>query len=88
MPARYDAGVSSRDTRRDARRVHIAALRRLGAAARVELALRMSSEARRISVEGIRSRDPGVSEPEARLRMLRRVLGEELHAAAYGRTRE
>lgn len=63
------------------------ALRRVGPVARVELAFEMSDQARRISVEAMRSRDPQLSEAEARLRLLRRLLGEELAAAAYGHPR-
>jgi hypothetical protein len=45
----------------------------------------MTEEARRTSIAGLRSRDPGLSEAEARARMLRRILGPALYAAAYER---
>jgi hypothetical protein len=63
------------------------ALRRLGAPARVELAFELSEQARRISLEAMRSRDPRLSETEAWIRLMRRLLGDELAAAAYGSQR-
>jgi hypothetical protein len=77
--------VAARDTSRGAREVQREAQRRLGGAARVELAFEMSAEARRISIAGMQSRDPGLSEVAARARLLRRLLGAELYAAAYAR---
>lgn len=59
----------------------------MGPAARVELAFEMSREARSISIAGMRSRSPGLSEAEVRLQLLRRLLGDELWAAAYGQSR-
>ena len=77
--------VTGRDTSREAREAQREAQRRIGAAARVGLAFEMSAEARRISIAGMRSRDPALSEAEARARLLRRLLGAELYAAAYAR---
>jgi hypothetical protein len=79
--------MASLDTRPEARDAQLAALERLGPAARVELAFEMSAAARRIAIEAIRSRDPTVSPLEARFRLLRRLLGEKLFSAAYGQTR-
>ena len=62
------------------------AQRRLGPAGRVELAFEMSVEARRISIAGMRDRDPALSEAEARSRLLRRLLGDSLYEAAYDRS--
>jgi hypothetical protein len=45
----------------------------------------MSEEARRISIAGLLSRHPGLSGAEARARVLRRILGPALYAAAYER---
>ena len=78
--------MAARDTSREAREAQCEAQRRLGAAGRVELAFEMSAEARRISIAGMRRRDPGLSEAAARSRLLRRLLGDRLFAAAYGRT--
>jgi len=43
----------------------------------------MSEEARRVSVAGLRARDPSLSAEEARARVLRQILGDALYAAAY-----
>jgi len=77
--------VATGDTSREAREVQLQAQRRLGAGARLELAFEMCAEARRISIAGMRRRDPALSEAEARSRLLRRLLGEELYEAAYAR---
>jgi len=45
----------------------------------------MSEQARRISIAGILSRNPRMPAEEARSRVLRRLLGADLHEAAYGR---
>jgi hypothetical protein len=78
--------VTARDTSREAREAQLEALRRLGAVGRLGLAFEMCAEARRISIAGMQSRDPGLSEAEARARLARRLLGEELYEAAYQRT--
>jgi hypothetical protein len=77
--------VVARDTSSEARVVQREAQRRLGGAARLELAFEMSEEARRISIAGLLSRHPGLSGAEARARVLRRILGPALYAAAYER---
>jgi len=48
----------------------------------------MSEQARRISIAGILSRNPRMPAEEARSRVLRRLLGADLHEAAYGRDSE
>ena len=80
--------VVSRDTSASARDAQLAVLRRLGGAGRLEQALRMSEQARRISIAGTLSRSPGMSAEEARFCVLRRVLGADLYEAAYGRKSE
>jgi hypothetical protein len=77
--------VTAQDTSREAHEVQREAQRRIGAAARVGLAFEMSVEARRISIAGMRSRDPALSEAAAHARLLRRLLGAELYAAAFPR---
>jgi len=52
----------------------------------VELAFEMCSEARNLSIAGMRQRDPALSEQEARGRLLRRLLGDALYTAAYPRS--
>jgi hypothetical protein len=77
--------VTASDTSREARAAQREAQRRIGAEARVRLAFEMSAEARRISIAGMRSRDPALSEAAAQARLLRRLLGAELFTAAYPR---
>ena len=78
----------SPDTSSDARRTQIDSLRRLGGPGRVQEAFRMSEQARRISIEGLLRRTPGMSAEEARARVLRRALGNDLYEAAYGAASE
>ena len=77
--------MAARDTSSQAHEVQRAAHRRLGAAGRVELAFEMSAQARQISIAGMRSRDPELSQVEARSQLLRRILGDDLYQAAYER---
>jgi len=77
------ARMSSGDTAPEAAEVQRAVHRRLGPARRAELAFEMSEEARRVSVAGLRARDPSLSAEEARARVLRQILGDALYAAAY-----
>ena len=49
----------------------------------VEIAIRMSEDARRITMDGIRSRHPEYTDDEVRHAMLRLTLGDELYAAAW-----
>lgn len=85
--ARYPLAVIERDTEPEAREAQLAALRRLGGAGRLEQALRLTEQARQLSIAGMTSRTPGLSDEEARRLLLRRTLGAELYEAAY-RTRE
>lgn len=75
--------MANRDTDREAGAVQREVLRTLGGAARVELAFRMSHEARAISLAGICSRNPRWSAEQAQQHLLRRILGDELWKAAY-----
>jgi hypothetical protein len=63
--------------------MQIAAYRRMGAEARVELAARMSDEVREIALAGIRSRHPEYSEDEARDALHRLLYGDELFRAVW-----
>lgn len=71
------------DTSPEALAVQIAAYRRMGPEARVELALRMSDEVREITLAGIRSRHPTYSEAQARDALHRLLLGDELFRAVW-----
>jgi len=79
--------VAARDTSAEAHTAQRQALRRLGGAARVEMAFAMTREARQIAIDGILSRHPELSREQARHVLLRRLLGEELWSAAYGHRR-
>jgi hypothetical protein len=46
----------------------------------------MSDQARRISIAGMQSRNPTLSEAEARARVIRRLLGDALYEVAYERS--
>jgi hypothetical protein len=75
--------MRSRDTSRAAHRAQRAAQRALGPAGRVVLAFEMSEQARAIAIQGAVAREPGLSPEQARVRLLRRILGEVLFDAAW-----
>jgi hypothetical protein len=77
--------MQSRDTSPAASEVQRKVHRQLGPAARVEMAFAMSQSAREISITGMMDRDPTLTYPEARARLLRRLLGTELYEAAFSR---
>lgn len=82
-----DAPLS--DTSDDARRAQEAAWRRLGPEGRVRLMAEMSDDLRAVALAGIRARQSGLTDEEARGALLRLVLGDALYEAAYlarGRT--
>lgn len=68
----------ARDTTRAARDAQLAAIRRLDGPARVEMAMRMSDEAREISRAGIRHRHPDWSDERMRAALLEVLLGAHL----------
>lgn len=78
-----------RDTEAHALEAQLAAVRRLGPAGRVRLAVAMSEDARRISFEAERRRHPELDAAAARRAVLRRIWGVDLaarvDAAARGR---
>ncbi len=71
------------DTAPDVRRAQEFAWRRMGAEGRVRLMLQMSDELREVALAGIRRREPGLTETQARGGLLRTLLGDELYEAAY-----
>jgi hypothetical protein len=74
------------DTEAHALKAQLKALRQLGAAGRVHLAVEMSEDARRISFEGERRRHPELTAAEARLAVLRRLWGAQLAARLHEAT--
>ncbi len=71
------------DTAPDARRAQESAWHRLGAEGRIRLMFQLSDELREVALAGIRRREPGLSDTQARGRLLRIVLGDALYEAAY-----
>ena len=68
----------ARDTTPQARRIQLDAMRRLDGPSQLELACRMSDDARAISVAGIRHRHPEWSDREVRQSVLELLLGTDL----------
>jgi hypothetical protein len=71
------------DTAPDVRRAQESAWRRLGSEGRIRMMLQLSDELREVALAGIAHREPDLSEAEARGRLLRALLGDELYEAAY-----
>ena len=67
------------DTTAEAQAAQYEAYRRLGASRRVELAARMSEDARSIAKAGLAARHPELSETERHQMLLRTLLGESLY---------
>jgi hypothetical protein len=76
--------TQSPDTSPEAERVLIELLRQAPAWRRLQLADRMSSAVRGLSLAGLRSRHPQASEAELRRRFADIHLGPDLAAKAYG----
>jgi hypothetical protein len=68
----------ARDTSPDAAKAQIEAARRLGLEGRLRMAVAMSEDARRISVDGIKRRHPELSDMRARHVVLCALYGEKL----------
>ena len=79
-----DAGIHrSLDTATTAHEVQLEALRRLGTAGRLRLALQMSDDARAVTSAGIAARHPGYSSQQILWALHRLVLGDALFQAAW-----
>lgn len=77
----------TRDTSAAARRVQVEALRRLDGPTRLQMALEMSEEGRRVSLAGIRYRHPDWTDAAVHQELLRLMLGRELATAVLERLR-
>ena len=73
------------DTTPEAREAQLAAYRAMGSARRLQLAFEVSERAREISIDGMMARHPELTWSEARLRVIRRLLGDALFEAAWSR---
>lgn len=73
----------SGDTDVDSHRTQLEVLRRLGPQRRLDVALRMSDDARTVAMEGIAARHPDYSALQVRWVLFRKLLGDDLFRAAY-----
>ncbi len=71
------------DSSREAHQIQIRVWQQMTGSARVELAARMSSEARDVSQAGIRDRHPEYNAEQVRFALYRMILGDELFSAAW-----
>ncbi|MEO8511705.1 MAG: hypothetical protein ABI534_10770 [Chloroflexota bacterium] len=76
----------ARDTTSAARRIQMDVLRQLGGPARLELACRMSDDARSVTLAGIRHRHPDWRGDAVHRELLRLMLGADLSAAVLSST--
>jgi hypothetical protein len=76
--------MPSRDTSADAWDAQVAALRRLGAAGRLRMALEMSVMVRKLAQARIRQRNPQYTDAEARSALLRELYPELAPPEASG----
>lgn len=77
-PARYAAAMTLRDTDPDVRRRQFDVYRAMDPARRVQLAVAMSEDVRRITIEGIRARNPTFDDTRVHHEWLRILHGDEL----------
>lgn len=73
------------DTSPEAYEAQIKALRRMTPTQRLEMALEMSAQARQTAIDGVLAANPELSEREALLVVARRMYGDELIDAAFGK---
>jgi len=73
----------SRDTTPDAERVYWEIMQRLSGARKLEMAMEMSENMRRIALAGIRQRHPEYNEDEVRRALLLVLQGREIYRQVY-----
>lgn len=71
------------DTTPAAHQAQMEAYRRMGPEARARIALEMSEDVRRLTLEGIRARHPEYDDERARRALFRLLLGDELVRAIW-----
>lgn len=75
--------MRSRDTQAESHLAQMEVYRRLGATRRAQLAAELSSDARRLSRAGIRSRHPAYTDEEVELALRRLLYGDDLFCRAW-----
>lgn len=85
MPTRLSEPYS-RDTTPEAQRFLNKVVREMPELRRSERLFNLSEFAREMSIQGHLSREPGLTRPEAKLRVIRTMLGEQLFQQVYGRS--
>ncbi len=75
--------MSARDTTPDAAAFQVALYRQMSPERRCAIAARMSSAARAVTLEGIRSRHSNYDAQEAKLALFRLLLGDDLFRRAW-----
>jgi|JI10StandDraft_1071094.scaffolds.fasta_scaffold899066_2 hypothetical protein len=76
-----------RDTTPDAHAVQLDIYRNMEPARCIRLVFEMSERARELAIAGEMAREPGMTREEARSKVLRMILGNDLFEAAYGKRR-
>jgi len=79
-----ERSILGADTSKEALRVQMAILRKLGPERRLQMALELSDTVRAVAEAGIRHRHPEYDELEVRSALIRMVLGERLFRRYYG----
>ncbi len=77
--------MRSRDTTPEAHAVQQAVYRKMDPAQCIRLVFEMSERARELAIAGVMAREPGLTRAEARMQVLRAILGDALFEAAYGK---
>jgi len=78
MPDEIVAPSPRTDTSREAGRMHMEALRRLGIAGRARMTFELSDDLRRVAEAGVRHRHPDYDDDMVQLALVRLWLGPEL----------
>jgi hypothetical protein len=71
------------DTPPEIERIHLEILRKMNPEKRLRLAFELMETEKKIILEGIKSRHPEYGEKEARLALIRILLGDELFVKVY-----
>ena len=80
-------GVSMNDTSDAAYTAQVAAIRRLPPEERLRIGIDLSQATRRIALDGIRRRQPGIGDDDARYELARMLYGSDLADRAWKRAR-